>query len=273
MAWLAELIDFQLFFVAALLFVPLERLLAANRAQPALRRLWTLDLVYVFANGIVIRLGLVAVVAALMAASPLLVPGTIRAAIAAQPVWLQAIEVVLLADLGLYWAHRAFHAVPALWRIHQIHHSIEDMDWLAAHRVHPIDQVLTKAASFLPVFALGYSELAIAIFGLTFHFQALLVHANIRLGYGPLDALVVSPNFHHWHHSRESAAWDKNFAAQFSLWDRLFGTYYLPRARKADRFGIEDQLPETYGAQLLYPFRRKTGALRPPGSAAARGTG
>lgn len=273
MAWLAELIDFRLFFVAALLFVPLERMFAAKQAQPALRRLWTLDLVYVFANGIVIRAGLIAVVTLLLAASPALAPQALRAAVAAQPVWLQSVEVVLLADLGLYWAHRAFHAVPALWRIHQVHHSIEDMDWLAAHRVHPIDQVATKAVSFLPVFALGFSEMAIAIFGLVFHFQALLVHANIRLGYGPLDRLIVSPNFHHWHHSRDSAAWDRNFAAQFSLWDRLFGTFYLPKDRKADRFGIEDHLPETYGAQLLYPFRRKAAALRPPGSAAARGSG
>ena len=271
MAWLADLLDFRLFFVAALLFVPLERLFAANKAQKAMRPQWTLDLVYVFVNGIVIRLGLVAVATLLLAASPVLVPAPVRDAVAAQPVWLQAIEVLLLADLGLYWAHRAFHAVPALWRMHQVHHSIEHMDWLAAHRVHPIDQVLTKTASFLPCFALGFSEMAIAIFGLVFHFQALLVHANIRLGYGLLDRLLVSPDFHHWHHERAPDAWDKNFAAQFSLWDRLFGTWFLPDDRKAGRFGIEQDLPDDYAGQLLYPFR--PAALTPPGSAAARGIG
>ncbi len=264
MSAFADLFDFKLFFLAALLFVPLERLLGAKREQKLLRPLWTLDLVYVFANGIVIRIGLIGVAAMLVAASPILVPASWRAAVAGQPIWLQLIEVLLLADLGLYLAHRAFHAVPALWRIHQVHHSIEHMDWLAAHRVHPIDQILTKAASFLPLFALGFSGSAIGIFGLIFQFHAVLVHANVRLGFGPLKWLLVSPDFHHWHHCREREAWDRNFAAQLALWDHLFGTAYLPAGKKAELFGISEQLPDSYGEQLLYPFRTTQ-----PGSAAA----
>lgn len=271
MAFLADLLDFQLFFIAALLFVPLERLAAAWKHQPALRRLWTLDLVYVFANGLIIRLGLVAAASLVLALSPWLVPAAARGWIGAWPFWLQAGAVLLIADFGLYAIHRLFHSVPALWRIHQIHHSIEQMDWLAAHRVHPVDQILTKSASLLPCFALGFSGEAIALFGLIFHFQALLLHANIRLGFGPLNRLFVSPDFHHWHHARDRDAWDRNFAAQLSLWDYLFGTAYLPVDRKADRFGIGNSLPETYGAQLLHPFRRP--ALRQPDSAAAQGTG
>lgn len=261
---LADLLDFRLFFLAALLFVPLERLFGAQREQKLLRPQWKLDLVYVFVNGVLIRLGLIGIAAMLMAASPTLVPAGWRTAVSAQPLWLQLVEVLLLADLGLYFAHRAFHAVPALWRIHQVHHSIEHMDWLAAHRVHPIDQILTKTASFLPLFALGFSGVAIGIFGLIFQFHAVLVHANVRLGFGPLNRLIVSPDFHHWHHCRDRDAWDRNFAAQFALWDHLFGTFYLPTDRKAERFGIAEQLPDSYGGQLLYPF-----GLTRPGSAAA----
>jgi sterol desaturase/sphingolipid hydroxylase (fatty acid hydroxylase superfamily) len=273
MAFLTDLFDFRLFLLAALLFVPLERLLAARKSQPVLRPLWTLDLIYVFANGILIRLGLVGVAALILAASPLLVAEEVGAWVAGQPLWLQTIEVVVLADLGLYFAHRMFHAVPALWRIHQVHHSIEHMDWLAAHRVHPIDQILTKSISLLPCFALGFSAPAIAIFGLIFHFQSLLLHANIRLSFGPLDRLIVSPDFHHWHHSRDREAWDRNYAAQLSVWDFLFGSAYLPRGKKAESFGIGEQLPQRYGAQLLYPFRRRAALITPPGSATAPGIG
>ena len=122
-----------------------------------MRRYWANDLVYVFVNGIVIRLGLVALTALVLAGSRLLVPVSLLQAVGGQPLWLQLVEVFLLADLGFYAVHRLFHAVPALWRIHQVHHSIEDMDWLAGARVHPIDQILTKGASLLPCFALGFS--------------------------------------------------------------------------------------------------------------------
>lgn len=273
MGWLADLFDFRLFLVAALLFIPLERLLAKKADQPILRRQFSLDLVYVFANGMLIRLCLAGIVIMLLAASPLLMPAGIRAAIAGQPLWLQVIEVMLIADLGLYVAHRAFHASPRLWRIHQVHHSIEAMDWLAAHRVHPIDQVLTKFASFLPVFALGYSGAAIGLFGLIFQFHAVLVHANVRMSFGPLKHMIVSPEFHHWHHERAREAWDRNFAAQFAFWDWLFGTAYLPKDRKAENFGIGETLPDSYAGQLLHPFRKDPAPVTPPGSAAAPGIG
>jgi sterol desaturase/sphingolipid hydroxylase (fatty acid hydroxylase superfamily) len=144
---------------------------------------------------------------------------------------------------------------------------------MAAHRVHPIDQVLTKFAPFLPIFALGYSGAAIGLFGLIFQFHALLVHSNVRMSFGPLKHVIVSPEFHHWHHERAEEAWDRNFAAQFAFWDRLFGTAYLPKHLKAENFGIGETLPDNYAGQLLYPFRNRPTAVTPPGSAAAPGIG
>ncbi len=270
MAFLSELLDFRLFLVAAFIFLPLERLFAKSRGQKVLRRDWGNDLVYVFVNGVVIRLGLIAVVLATLAASRVAVPEGLRAAVADQPLWVQVIEVFLLADLGFYALHRLFHAVPALWRIHQIHHSIEEMDWLAAARVHPIDQILTKGASLLPCFALGFSEWAIGLFAIAYHWHSLLLHSNIRLSFGPLNRLIASPDFHHWHHCRDREAWDRNFAGQLALWDYLFGTAFLPRGRTAERFGIGDPIPAGYPAQLLHPFRRQdTEAGQGTGSATA----
>jgi sterol desaturase/sphingolipid hydroxylase (fatty acid hydroxylase superfamily) len=270
MSFLAELLDFRLFFLAALIFVPLERLFGARKGQPLLRRHWTNDLVYVFVNGLIIRLGLVALVSLILVSSRLLLPNELLTAVAAQPLWLQLIEVFLLADLGFYAVHRLFHSVPALWRIHQIHHSIEEMDWLAAARVHPIDQILTKGASLLPCFALGFSEWAITAFALTYHWHSMLLHSNLRLGFGPLSRLIASPDFHRWHHCRDREAWDRNFAGQLALWDFVFGTAYLPKGRQAERFGIGETLPEAYPAQLLHPFKR---ALSPRDSAAAQEIG
>ncbi len=266
MPFLAELLDFRLFLVAAFVFIPLERLFAARQGQKLLRDGWANDLVYVFVNGVVIRIGLIIAVLAILALSALIVPTSLRAAVADQPLWLQVIEVLLLADLGFYLTHRAFHAVPALWRLHQVHHSIEEMDWLAAARVHPIDQIITKSASLLPCFALGFSEWAIAAFAIGYHWHSLLLHSNIRLGFGPLKWLIASPQFHHWHHAQDREAWDRNFAGQLALWDFVFGTAHLPEGRRPQRFGVADPVPAGYTAQLLHPFRRR-------GNEAAPGTG
>ena len=265
-ALLAELLDFRLFFVAALIFIPLERLFAASKEQRVLRRLWSNDLVYVFVNGLIIRLGLVLAMLIILAMAGRLVPAIVGEAVASQPLWLQFAEIVLLADLGFYAAHRLFHSVPALWRIHQVHHSIEEMDWLAAARVHPIDQIVTKSASLLPCFALGFSPWAIGAWAALYHWHSLLLHANVRIGFGPLNRLIASPAFHRWHHCRDREAWDRNFAGQLALWDHLFGTAYMPEGRRAERFGIGEKLPDGYPAQLLHPFRR-------PDSAAAPGSG
>jgi sterol desaturase/sphingolipid hydroxylase (fatty acid hydroxylase superfamily) len=147
-----------------------------------------------------------------------------------------------------------FHAVPFLWRFHAIHHSSEKLDWLAAHRVHPVDQVITKSASIVPLFALGFSEAAIAFWGIVYQWQSVYVHANCRIGLGPLGWLVATPHFHHWHHANHKEAWDRNFAGQLPFIDALFGTLYLPAGRMPERYGIDEPVPEHYVQQLLHPI-------------------
>ena len=134
-------------------------------------------------------------IAGAIVVSAWLIPPSVRVAVAGQPYWLQIVEVVLVADLGLYFAHRMFHAIPLLWRFHQIHHSIEELDWLAAVRVHPVDQIATKGISLLPVFALGFSDAAIAVFAFLYQWQSILLHSNISIGFGPLRWLIASPDF------------------------------------------------------------------------------
>ena len=258
MDWLnlfADWLNLKGVLITCVIFIPLERLLAMHPHQRIFRRGWWNDVTYLLINGWLIKLGFLIIISAVMVVFALLVPSSIRAAVAGQSYWLQIVEVILVADLGFYFVHRMFHAVPLLWRFHQIHHSIEELDWLAAHRVHPVDQIATRGFTLLPIFALGFSEAAIAVFAFLYHWQSILLHSNICIGFGPLRWLIASPDFHHWHHSKEVAARDKNFAGQLSLLDVLFGTAHMPHGQVPSQYGIDEPLPPTYLSQLLYPFR------------------
>ena len=247
-------IDIAQYLLVALIFVPLELIFPLRAEQKLLRRHWQNDLINLLCNGVIIQLGLFAAVGAMLWAIGLAIPHGVGEAVRAQPLWLQAAEAILIADIGFYLAHRAFHAVPFLWKFHALHHSIEEMDWLAAYRVHPIDQVLTKSLSYLPMFALGFSDAAIAIFVVTFKWQSIAIHSNNRIGLGPLKWIFATPQFHHWHHANEPEALDKNFAGQLVFLDWIGGTLHLPQVKPA-RYGTDEPVPKRYDGQLLYPFR------------------
>ena len=171
---------------------------------------------------------------------------------AAQPSWLQFVEIMLIADLTQYGTHRLFHAVPWLWRFHQIHHSSVALDWLAASRLHLVDIVVTRAVGFVPVYVLGFSTGPTYAYLVFVSFQAIFIHANVRFRFGPLRWLLATPQFHHWHHAAESEAVDKNFAVHLPVIDWVFGTFYLPGERWPARYGLEgDPVPEGYGRQLV----------------------
>ena len=174
-------------------------------------------------------------------------------AVGSLPYWVQLPLVIVLSDLGFYWTHRMFHAVPWMWRFHAIHHSIEELDWLAATRVHPVDQILTKGVSLVPLLALGFSEWAIGVYALLYQWQSFFIHANVRFRLGPLRLLFTSPEFHHWHHSRDIEARDRNFAGQLSFLDALFGTMHLPPGQPK-AYGLDQPMRQRYALQMLYPF-------------------
>jgi len=244
----------KIILITFLVFVPLERLLALHPEQKIFRRGWANDLIFLFFNGMLIKLGLLAVIAASIFTAAQIVPTSLQAAVGDLPYWIQIPAVIVLADLGFYWTHRMFHAVPWLWRFHAIHHSIEELDWLAATRVHPVDQILTKGVSLVPVFALGFSEWTIGVYALLYQWQSVLIHSNVRVGFGPLRLLLASPQFHHWHHSNDRDARDRNFAGQLSFLDALFGTLHMPRGQMPTTYGLDRPIPHRYALQLLYPF-------------------
>jgi sterol desaturase/sphingolipid hydroxylase (fatty acid hydroxylase superfamily) len=178
-------------------------------------------------------------------------------AISRQPVALQLIEFLILADFIGYWSHRAFHRVSRLWRIHAVHHSSTEVDWLSSVRVHPLNDAISTAVIATPLLVLGFDRLAIATYVPFITLYAIGLHANVSWDYGPLRRVIASPRFHRWHHSSEPAARDRNFAGLFVLWDQLFGTFYLPKERPATAFGVSGEaVPDGFLGQFFYPFRR-----------------
>src|ERR1700751_5558175 len=162
------------FLLTALIFVPVERLLA-RRPPRIFRRGWFNDVTFLLLNPTIINFALGLVIISVSMAAVWLMPVRVRDAVASQPYWIQIVEILVVADIGFYLAHRAFHTFPWLWKFHEIHHSIEELDWLAATRVHPVDQIITKACSFFPVFTMGFSDLAVGVFVFLYSWQSILV--------------------------------------------------------------------------------------------------
>jgi sterol desaturase/sphingolipid hydroxylase (fatty acid hydroxylase superfamily) len=217
--------------VLAAVFIPLERMFALH-PQKVFRKGWATDVVHFAVNNLLTGIGVFVAVVAVGTVLRALVPVGLRAAVARQPGVVQFLEAFVLSDVCQYFAHRATHRVPLLWRFHRVHHSIQEMDWLASARLHPIGIFL--------------------VFG---SLQALFIHANVRLTFGPLRWLIATPEFHHWHHANDREYFNTNFAGEFPWIDALFGTLYLDRGRFPGRYGIEDVVPSGYLRQLAWPFR------------------
>ncbi len=241
--------------VAAIIFIPAEKLLPVRRAQKVLRVGFSNDLFYASLGGILAFIGLIAFLGVMTALTSPLLPIAITSAIKQLPFWAELPLAIIIADLAYYWAHRLFHVNASLWRIHMVHHSIEELDWLATHRVHPIEAVATRGAALLPLLTLGFEPSTIAAFGVLYQWHSLFIHSNIRCNFGPLKWVIASPEFHHWHHANEPEATDKNFTAQLPFIDMMFRTLYMPKAKAPTIFGLSETVPGNYLEQLAFPFR------------------
>jgi sterol desaturase/sphingolipid hydroxylase (fatty acid hydroxylase superfamily) len=236
----------------ALAFGPLERVFPA-RVQPIFRPHWWTDLWFFLGQYFLWSGAVLLLLHFFRDALDGFAPASFRAAVAAQPWWVQALEVVLLSDLLIYWGHRLQHRVGFLWRFHSIHHSAEHLDWLAAHREHPLDTVYTMGLINLPAFVLGFPLETLAGLLAFRGIWAIYIHSNVRLPIGPLRWFVGAPELHHWHHARERES--GNYANISPLMDLLFGTYRCP-PHEPGELGIAEPIARTYWGQLLHPFRR-----------------
>lgn len=234
-----------------LVFVPLEKLFALN-PQKVFRRAFFTDLTHFLVNNLLVTVATVALL--IVAAIPFFwfrsldLAGYLPRAVAVP-------LAVVTVFVGSYWGHRLTHEVPFLWRFHAVHHSVEQMDWVASGRLHPLDAAFTQAFALLPLFLLGYEGEAFAGATVFLALLAIFQHANVRLRFPVLRWVINTPEWHHWHHALDPEARDKNFG--LPIVDKVFGTAYLPKDKRATRFGIPDAVPPVgYVDQLAYPFSK-----------------
>lgn len=241
-----------------ILFVPLEKVFGRIRHQALFRNEWREDLFYfLFSSLLVQTLSYLSLWPSLTLLQHTESWAGLRASVISQPLWLQFIEIMFLTDLVQYWFHRAFHRIPALWKFHAVHHSAKTMDWLAGSRMHLVEIIGLRSMTIIPMYLLGFHETALYAYIVLVYLYATYIHANVRFDIEWLKPLIVTPRFHHWHHGIEKEAIDVNFAIHFPLFDRLFGTYYMPENQWPSGYGIGGHpVPNGYWKQFLYPFTK-----------------
>lgn len=241
-------------------FTPLERLMPGHRS-PLLRREWGTDLLFFLGQYLLWNAPVVAALVWLHAGIDGLPFAALRHEFAALPFWLQFVLGIAISDACIYWAHRLSHRSALLWRFHRVHHTAEHVDWLAAHREHPVDNLYTRLVENVPLLLLGFPLTAIAGFAVFRGMWALYIHSNTSLDPGPLRVLLGAPRLHHWHHEVEHSG-RVNFANLSPLMDLLFGTYHDPGAMPT-RYGIPDRIPHGWLEQMIEPLRVRRSDLQP----------
>lgn len=170
----------------------------------------------------------------------------------AWPSWVTFVAAVVLGDFVGYWRHRIEHSA-FLWPAHSLHHSDEEMTWFTLFRFHPINRLSTVVIDYGVLLVLGIPLWAIVASGSIRHFYGMFVHVNRPWTLGYLGAVFVSPAMHRWHHVRAGQGMFSNYATIFSVFDRLFGTHYVPGPCD-QALGVDGVRHTEFFSQMLLPF-------------------
>jgi sterol desaturase/sphingolipid hydroxylase (fatty acid hydroxylase superfamily) len=235
----------------------------APRRRQAIGRLrrWPNNLGIVVLNTLLMRLAFpVAAVGAAMAAET---HGWGLFNWLSAPTWFAVTASVVVLDLAVYLQHVLFHAIPALWRLHRMHHADLEVDVTTGARFHPLEIVLSMVIKIGVVAALGAPAVAVMIFEVLLNASSTFNHGNVRIA-GWLDSalrsVMVTPDMHRVHHSVVPHETNSNFGFTLSWWDRLFGTYRAEPAagQQGMTLGIQqfrDPTELRLDRMLLQPFR------------------
>ncbi len=175
------------------------------------------------------------------------------------PVAAQIVLGLLIAEFGLYWAHRWLHEVPVLWRFHAVHHSVKRLWFWNTGRFHFIDTLISVAFGLGVAMLVGLPREIVVWVSVITAYVGLLTHCNIEMRFGFLNYLFNTPGLHRWHHSMVPEEGNRNYGENLMIFDQLFGTFFNPARRPPRDIGIRDDMPATLAGQIAYPFRRRTG--------------
>lgn len=249
--------------LTAAIYVPLERLWPLRAKQGTFRNQWTLDVIYFMSTHLPIQvLSFLILLPAIQLARYLSAPG-LQTLVMRLPWLLQFFLAVLVADVAEYFIHLAFHKVPLLWRFHAVHHSSTALDWLSGSRGHFFEDIIVRACIITPLM-IAFSQSVILAYLIFVTFQATWSHCNFAPSPRWLARCLVTPRYHHWHHTSQKEGLDKNFAVHFPWIDRIFGTYYFPD-EWPKRYGLDgEQIAPGFIRQTIEPFTKRKEELLAP---------
>lgn len=154
------------------------------------------------------------------------------------PVWTQLLFFFIVHDFYIYWFHRAQHRSKYLWRLHEAHHSVRDVDWVAGSRSHALEILINQTIEYAPIVLLGgHPELAL-MKGTLDAVWGMYIHSNINVRSGVLQYVFNGPEMHRLHHARDMVVGNRNFSTKIAIWDWLFGTAYLPKQAAVPDYGL-----------------------------------
>lgn len=171
------------------------------------------------------------------------------------PMFFQVALGLVIAEFGLYWAHRLGHEWMWLWRFHAVHHSSKKLWFFNTGRFHFVDTIKSMVFS-APLVALAGAPGEVLIWGSAITaFIGILTHCNIRMKAGWLNYIFNTPCLHRWHHSMDLREGNMNYGENLMLWDILFRTYYDDTTRRPPaEIGIKEAMPKGFFGQLWAPF-------------------
>jgi sterol desaturase/sphingolipid hydroxylase (fatty acid hydroxylase superfamily) len=170
---------------------------------------------------------------------------------------MQAVLLLLVADLAKYWFHRFSHETDFGWRLHSVHHAVKRVYWLNGFRIHPIYHLINFLIAVLPWVCLGAKPAVVALYTVILSVSAAFQHANIDLDNGWLNYVFNTNQLHRWHHSRKLDESNANYGAVILLWDLLFGTYRKQTQGAPEEIGMVAEIGypmHSYMKQLVVPF-------------------
>ncbi len=175
--------------------------------------------------------------------------------------WPMALQVALglvVAELGLYWAHRIAHEWLPLWKFHAVHHSSTKLWFFNTGRFHFIDTLKSMLFTAPLVMLVGApGDVIVWVSGIT-AFIGILTHSNIQMRFGWINFVFNTPGLHRWHHSMDLREGNKNYGENIVLWDLIFGTFYDDsRRRPPAEIGIKEAMPASFFGQMIAPFAWK----------------
>ena len=168
------------------------------------------------------------------------------------PLPLYIVVALLVITFADYWAHRGLHRIPALWHIHKIHHSVQNLNCSSIYHKHFLELILHTPLALVASLGLG-TEL-VAPFGIIVIAIDVLGHSNVRLDLGRLSYIISTPQAHRTHHSAEPRHYDTNFGTTFMLWDHVFGTFCYDPDHPPTRYGLDTDVPVAFLKQQVLPL-------------------